>query len=313
MVKTQNRSAVFLPVIAAGLLISGMGAAPAQEASQEIVNRLNRLQNEITTLQRHVYQGRNPPVAGAPPAAAGPASMARQSVRITQVEDEIRRLTGVNETLNHRIRQLEERIDKMGADIDLRLKTLEGGGRAADAAAPSSGDAPSPPPAAPRAAGSPPVENADKGAKALGAITSSDAPAVQSATLVETPEQQYDRAHGLLMKQRDYAGAERVFSDFIARNPKHQLTPNAYYWLGRTFFVRKDFEQSVSAFATGFKNYPTSKKAPATLLNLGMSLSRLGKPREACETFTHLARHFPDAEGAVKRRMASERQTAKCR
>jgi len=309
MMKMHIRSIGAVSIFAAGMALSGAGIAVAQDSSQELVNRLNRLQNELTTLQRHVYRGERAPASVAT-ASPAPATAARLSVRITQLEDEIRRLTGVNETLTHQIRQLRERLEKAAADTDLRLKALEGGAKPAVAAGAAAGSTPAQPAPAPDSGS---VANADKGARVLGSVRESETPATKPVALTETPEQQYDRAHGLLMKTRDYAGAERVFSDFLSRHPKHALAPNAYYWLGRTYFVREDFQQSVATFATGFKTHPESKKAPATLLNLGMSLSRLGKTREACETFAHLARHFPKAEGAVKRRLATERKTAQCR
>ena len=129
----------------------------------------------------------------------------------------------------------------------------------------------------------------------------------------ESPEQQYDRAHTLIVKHRKYGEAERVVRSFIDGNPEHALASNAHYWLGRTFFVRGDFENAAFAFAEGFQKFPKSKKAPANLLNLGMALSQLGKNREACTTYTRLLRTYKNAEASIKRRVARERQRAKCR
>ena len=251
------------------------------------------------------------PVVSSPP----PSNMtARLSLRITQLEKEIQRLTGVNEEINHRLGQLQTQLDKMSTDMEFRLKTLEGGAAPAADAAGAAPDAMTPPAgtAQPLPSLPVPVANADKGAKVLGTLPQSAGAPTQSA-LAETPEQQYDRAHSLIIKQRDYAAAEKALSGFIASYPTHKLASNAYYWLGRTFFVRSDFENAVATFAEGFQKHPKSEKAPATLLNLGMSLARLGKQREACTTYAHLERNFPKAEGAVMRRLEAERQTSKCR
>lgn len=253
---------------------------------------------------------------------------ARQSLRITQLENEIRRLTGQNEELTYRLRQLQEKLDKAAGDMDLRLKALEGGEKPAAMANTASGAAtpaasnteaamtrPAPVPATQT------VPGAAKGARVLGTVRSGKAAASQTArampkppvALKETPEQKYDRAHSLIVKQRKYGEAESVLRTFIDANPKHALTPNAHYWLGRTFFVRSDFENAAFAFAEGFQKFPKSKKAPANLLNLGMALSRLGKNREACTTYTRLLRTYGDAEDSVKRRVTRERARAKCR
>jgi tol-pal system protein YbgF len=302
---------------AAAIMSTGMSAVAQNSLSQEMLNRINRLQNEITTLQRHVYQGKAPPALAPSTSSAAPASnlSARQSLRLTQLENEIRRLTGANEELTHRLGQVQTRLDKMSTDTEFRLKTLEGGSgsvASADRGTPDSGPK-TPPTEVPAGPATVPIANADKGAKVLGAVRVPGNVAPNPVAVAETPEQHYDRAHGLIIKKRDYAQAEKVLSEFIAKHPKHQLAPNAYYWLGRTFFVRKDFKRSVATFAEGFQKHSESKKAPATLLNLGMSLARLGKNREACTTFAHLQRNFPKAEGAVKRRLVAERKTSKCR
>lgn len=251
-------------------------------------------------------------------------AVVRLSVRITQLEGEIRRLTGQNEELSYRLRQLQANFDKVSGDVASRLKALEGGGKPAPSAntdtAPMASGAPKTNSAAASALQT--IPGAEKGARVLGTVRSGKAGSAQQTALAmpkppvalkETPEQKYDRAHSLIVKQRKYGEAERVLRSFIDANPKHKLTPNAHYWLGRTFFVRSDFENAAFAFAEGFQKFPKSKKAPANLLNLGMSLSRLGKNREACTTYTRLLRTYRDAEDSVKRRVTRERQRAKCR
>jgi tol-pal system protein YbgF len=251
-------------------------------------------------------------------------AVVRLSVRITQLEGEIRRLTGQNEELSYRLRQLQANFDKVSGDLALRLKALEGGGKPALSAnadtAPTESGAPKTNSAAASALQT--LPGAEKGVRVLGTVRSGKAGGAQQAALAmpkpsvalkETPEQKYDRAHSLIVKQRKYGEAERVLRSFIDENQKHKLTPNAHYWLGRTFFVRGDFENAAFAFAEGFQKFPKSKKAPANLLNLGMSLSRLGKNREACTTYTRLLRTYRDAEDSVKRRVTRERQRAKCR
>lgn len=296
--------------------------SPVQaQNSQDLINRLQRMQTELTTLQQHVYQGKLPSAARVSAAVAPNAAMARLSNRNTQLESEIRRLTGANEELNHKVSQLQTRLDKMSTDLEFRLKTLEGGNPPAgnDGQAPvaSTGAPPSSTGVTPLPKASN-LPGADRGVRPFGSKTqlppkSGGQVAAVPPAAQETPEQQYDRAHALIVKQRDFLAAERVLTDFIDANRKHRLAPNAHYWLGRTYYVRSNFEQAAISFAEGFQRYPKSKKAPATLLNLGMSLSRLGKNREACTTYSRLAKNFRKMESSVKRRLASERKRAKCR
>jgi tol-pal system protein YbgF len=251
---------------------------------------------------------------------SGPA-LARLSLRITELESEIRRLTGQNEELTHRLGQLEEALKKSTSDTALRLRALESGGSPAKAADMAARVPPGANTALTRS-GNTAVSGADKGAKVLGSLRTgpgSDIARVArvvkppSVAKVETPEQQYDRAHSLIVKQRKYGEAERVLRRFIEGNPKHALTSNAHYWLGRTYFVRADYENAAFAFAEGFEKFPESKKAPANLLNLGMSFARLGKNREACTTYTRLLQKYRNVSGSIKRRITRERRRAKCR
>jgi tol-pal system protein YbgF len=318
----SSRKAVWIKRVSmvAAVISTAVVLYPVQaQDSQDLINRLQRMQNELTTLQQHVYQGKAPSAAvkAALPTGVSPnAAMARLSNRITQLESEIRRLTGANEELNHRVSQLQTRLDKMSTDLEFRLKSLEGGPRPVAGTRQTPVAATDAPPASQGAPSN--LPGADRGVRPFGSKAplppkaGSQVAAVPPAA-TETPEQQYDRAHSLIIKQRDFVAAERVLTDFISANRKHRLAPNAHYWLGRTYYVRSNFEQAAISFAEGFQRYPKSKKAPATLLNLGMSLSRLGKNREACTTYTRLARNFRKMESSVKRRLASERKRSKCR
>lgn len=258
-------------------------------------------------------------VAQALPLTSQSSSMLpRLSQRITELENEIRRLTGQNEELTYRLGRFEETLKKSTNDTALRLNALERGGIPARTSTPtgtvSSGRAP------PTATGKAAVSGADKGARVLGTLRGgSGAAAVArivkppSVAKEETPKQQYDRAHTLIVKHRKYGEAERVLRSFIDTNPEHELTSNAHYWLGRTFFVRADYENAAFAFAEGFQKFPEATKAPDNLLNLGMSLARLGKNREACTTYTRLLGRYQNAGASLKRRVKRERQQAKCR
>lgn len=321
-------------VCALAVLLSAVSPAAAQNYEmQQLLNRMERLQQEMSTLQRHVYRGEKPPPSAVAPASAegdvaSRTLVARMSQRINELEGELRRMTGRNEELGHAVNQVKSRLDKLVADVDFRLSALERGGTGAgaDAAAPapllpqsdvapSGGGSASAPPAAPGPNTLGMLRTGPDGRPLPGASGAAAPAAQQQAALPaqETPQQQYDRAHTLIVKEQNFDEAERVLRDFIEKNPQHDLTPNAHYWLGRTYFVREDYQQAAFTFAEGVQKFPRSEKAPANLLNLGMSLARLGKEREACTAYSRLQQNFPDAEDSVKRRIPSEQARAKCR
>lgn len=141
--------------------------------------------------------------------------------------------------------------------------------------------------------------------------------AVRTATLTTpalppgTAKQQYEYAFSLL-RQREFAEAERALTAYIDIHPADPLTGNAYYWLAETFYVRGDFRQSAGYFAKGYTNFPEGNKAPDSLLKLGMTLVNLDEIDKACFTFKELTERFPDASSSIKQRATSESQRAGC-
>ena len=353
------------------LLFFAIMAAPATVAAQDsqvraLTDRVERLQREVTDLQRTVYRGEAPPPGSAAPSEG---SAAQTLVRIQQLEEQLRQITGQLEELTYRQTQLEQMVDKINADTDLRLRTLESGG-AAVAAAPGTEPAAgavsggiSPPDsgavADPNAttAGTAPTASAAGGtassstpgvrgtiseaqlsqtqsqapdraaaAAAAAAAAGGTAPAAGGAagtgsTQVAglppgelpagSPEEQYQYAWGLLRGQ-DYPGAEAALRSFIAQHPQHTLAGNAQYWLGETYYVRKDYRQAAVAFAEGYQTYPNSAKAPDNLLKLGLALAQIGEKADACEAFAQLGRQFPTAQQSLKERATRERQRLAC-
>lgn len=125
------------------------------------------------------------------------------------------------------------------------------------------------------------------------------------------PKQLYEAAYGYLLQQ-DYGAAEAAFDDFLKRYPSDQLSGNAQYWLGETYFVRSQYKAAAAAFLKGYETYRQSAKAPDSLLKLAMSLDRLGQREAACTSYRELNSQFPDAPAHVRDRAASERSRSGC-
>jgi len=305
-------------IAALGLgIVAAMSPAVAQDI-KPLLDRIDRLERDVNLLQRQVYRGTSPsgtPMAVSPPDAAGALS---NDVRIGQLEDQMRALTGQLEEIHYNIDQLKRRLDTLSGDVDQRFSALEHGAAAGAAAGASQGAAKP----APAQAGGPPAPAGSAEAAnrpgVLGTLRSDTPPAPQPqpaaapATLPSgTPQEQYNYAFGLL-RRADYPGAEQALKSFVQRYPNDPLAGNAQYWLGETYFVRKDYENAATTFAVGYQKYPKSGKAADNLLKLGMALGSLGKKTEACSAFTRLDRDFPSAPANIKDREASERQQLGC-
>ncbi len=308
--------------LAVALVAWGLGAPPSGAQTPEmrrLVEEVARLNKDIRDVQRYVYRGKVPvPGAQAAP-AGGDEAAARVEVRLSQIEDEMRGLTGTIEKVAHDIDVLASRVDKLVADVDFRLTAIERAqAEQAKLAAAPAGPATAPQASAPLAAPQqprPPAEPGTLGTLVIGAAPAEPA-APPAATLAPalppgTPKQQYDYAFSLL-RQAEYAEAARALNAFIEAHPDDTLTGNAYYWLAETYYVRSDYTRAAEYFARGYKNFPDSIKAPDNLLKLGMSLANLDKKDEACLTFSELGERFPDASPSIKQRVATEGRRTGC-
>ena len=100
------------------------------------------------------------------------------------------------------------------------------------------------------------------------------------------------------LQDGDNAGAERGFKAFLQSHPKHALAGNAQYWLGESYYARRDYQNAMTAFAEGYKTYKASPKGPDNLLKLGITLAVLGRKADACAGLRQVqpglsARHRP--------------------
>ncbi|MCP4327776.1 MAG: tol-pal system protein YbgF [Alphaproteobacteria bacterium] len=257
-----------------------------------------------------------------------PAAAAQFEIRLQQLEQEVRALTGMIEELSFNVRRLEGQFERNQADLEMRLQPGTGGSSNENLAADAALPAPTARAVIPEPSAAPPQIVTPQGVT-LGAApnnpanstTVTAAPTLTvtppasggSATVLPqgAPAEDYNNAYALL-QQADYGGAERAFGSFLATYPSDPLAGNAQYWLAETFYVRENYHQAAVQFAEGYKNYPTGPKAAANLLKLGMSLGRLGKNREACASLDELDRRFPDAPGNVQQYARTERQRLGC-
>jgi tol-pal system protein YbgF len=124
-------------------------------------------------------------------------------------------------------------------------------------------------------------------------------------------EQLYHDAFKLL-QDGDYAGAERAFKTFVQRNPQHALAGNAQYWLGETYYARRDYQNAMVAFAEGYKVYKTQPQGPGQSPEARHHARRAQQEAEACAVFARFNQDYPRATDLQKRRIDQERQKNGC-
>lgn len=318
--------AVFVLALAAGL--SFQHSAYAQSDTRGLVDRLDRLERDLNTLQSQVYRSGGPTVITSPSAGGGSRASGGSlngdaysmlDDRISTLENQLRDLTGQVEKANFAASQVSAKLDRMQADNDFRFKDLEskigeGVGGAAPAAAQSSGgarqSAAGEPPST-QGPGSPPGFLGKPSSPALQANAGAPAPSQPPALVGKTSQEQFDYAFGLL-RNSDNAGAARAFQAFVAQHPQDPLAGNAMYWLAQISYAQGQYDQAAVTFLDAYRKYPKSAKAGESLLKVGLSMSNLGKKKEACAALSRFSSEFPDAADNLRRLAASEKQKLGC-
>ncbi len=298
----------------AGIVLGVMGyglvaALPARADLPSMRGEVARLRTELEAIQNGVQLVQ----------AADPGRLARFEVRLGQLEEELRRLTGRIEQLEFGQSSTEARVDRLIQDLDQRLHPLEQASGALAGSTPE-GATTAPDPSIAAAVAPPRQRQPSEGA--LGSVPQSavlDLPKPDPSTIAPPPEikklsaqQQYDSAIRLL-RAGDYLGAQRGLELFLDMNADDTLAPNAAYWLGESHYVRQDYASAAAAFARNYRTYgKDAAKAVDNLLKLGMSLHSLGESDKACLSYAELAKEFPDAPAHIRQALARERDRAEC-
>lgn len=108
----------------------------------------------------------------------------------------------------------------------------------------------------------------------------------------------YARALRILLREDRYLEARRKFEGFIAGFPESRLLPNAYYWLGETYYVRQEYRHSIRIFRQGAERFPEHPKAPGCLLKIGLAYKSLDQASQAAKYFRMVTRKYPKSRSA---------------
>lgn len=296
-------------VVPIGIVVCS--ASASAQSTNDIVNRINRLENDIQTLNRAFYRGEMPPQQGGPFAAPSMGgqnpSAASIEIRLQQMEEELRGLTGRVEEQGYTINQIKMQVEA----LDGRVNAVQKPETAPPAYAyhPSSGNGnlqyvdPSGTTNAPFMDANIPAQPQN--------VSPAQQAVFNEAPDISDPAALYEYAFGEL-KSGQYDKAEASFSMFLENYPEHSLAPNATYWLGETFYVRNRYDEAAKQFAQSYAKYPDSSKSADNLLKLALSLGGLNKTQDACVALGQLKTQYPNGPANVLRRAEQESVNLGC-
>lgn len=198
------------------------------------------------------------------------------------MQDEVRRLHGVVEELNHRMDRLEQEQRERYIELDQRLQELRDG--AGDPGNAGAGTPDAPP--------NVPVPRTEREAYNVAIEL------VNAARPLPESEQ-----------RPQYRRALALFQDIVNSYPNGEFTANAFYWRGELHLALKEYEDAREAFAQVDLLYDDHPKVPDALYKLGEVYNMLGDTERAREYLTRVINDHPasTAAGLARRYLAELR------
>lgn len=223
--------------------------------------------------------------------------------RVDQLQSDIQRLNGDNESLRHEIEQMQDRQRQLYLDLDQRLEEqkLVGSNSAltSETSAPDLSDV------------TPSDEQTQTGTTESTA-TEQTTESVESTNVANAPvavengEAAYQAALQTL-RSGNYEEAVKALTSFPQQYPQSSYLPNAYYWQGEANYVLRQFDEAIKNFQKVITSYPGSSKVADATLKLGFSQYEKGAVEQAKATLNSVMTEFPNTSAARLAKVRLER------
>jgi len=273
-----------------------------------VETRVDRLEKEMRAVQRKVFPAgvpvqpdivTQPTVTEAVPSSTPVSDL---MARVTSLEGQLASITGQVEQNSYKLRQLEERIDRMKAEM-------------APAAAPALSA--TQPPASSSPAGSSSSAAKPAPAKPAAATGTSEArkAAVAAIELPDTGNAANDAyTYGYrLWEAKFYPEAQAQLKTTVEKYGATSVGSRAHNLLGRAYLDDGKPALASVAFYENYQKRPTGDRAAQSLTYLGEALIQLKKPADACKVYKELEDSYGSSLTSDLRSMMEKgRVRAKC-
>jgi tol-pal system protein YbgF len=104
-----------------------------------------------------------------------------------------------------------------------------------------------------------------------------------------------------------YPDAIAAFEAFLKTYPTSPLAPSAQYWIGNSYFAKRDYKSALAAQQKVLSGWPDNPKAADAMLNIASSQEALGDRRGAQKTLGDLIQKYPASTAAASAKQRLER------
>jgi tol-pal system protein YbgF len=222
-------------------------------------------------------------------------------IQVQQLQTQIAQLQGTIEEQNFQINELKERQKVLYVDMDSRLAELEKSGLAQNTtqnnelvvdSSVSDNNQNNTIELGKPVIQAPVIRESVDAQLSTNTLNQADLSA-QTVAVNPAVEQAYQTAFAQLKAGR-FNESARLFEDFIQQHPSHELTDNAYYWLGESYYVTRNYPLALSAFQSLAEQFPLSSKLADSLLKIGYTYHELEDFQQAQQALNKVVNSFPN-------------------
>jgi tol-pal system protein YbgF len=193
----------------------------------------------------------------------------------------------LTDTMTADLRVLREKIDESNVRLGSLSEEVDAI-RLAQAAAPA---AAVPAPADPGAAAAQP------------AAPPATPPAPRPGGFGASPSQAFETARSDYY-MGNWSLAIQGFQSFLKTFPKSDLTDDAQYYIGETYYMSGSFKDALAAYDAVIERYPASNTLPDAYFKRGMAQKALGQFPQAKESFAFVIKTYPSSDAAFLAKQA---------
>ena len=213
--------------------------------------------------------------------------------KVDQLQSEVQRLNGENESLRHELKAMEKRQRELYLDLDQRLQTQP----VVLAPAPIST---MPEPTIEQSLAVDPAQQASTESTTTPEQVTTVDDSITTETVpeaIDNGEVAYQSALQTL-RSGQYEQAIVALEAFPEQYPQSSYIASTYYWQGEANYVLRHFDLAIAAFQVVIEQYPDSSKVADAMLKQGFSQYELGQIDLAKTTLLTVMQQYPDTSSA---------------
>jgi len=266
-----------------GLLLFGC----ASTRDVQVLDRgLDGLQSQINSLQKENKSTKN---EVSDLRAENQKLKADLSLRLENLQSEVRTLSTRGEEYQDLAKRPSKEMDRFKEEMEGRLKTIEEKRRTQDEKLKE-------------------IEDRLKALDGKIAASTSRPDSERSPSTRETLSELKGVSTGMgdlykdayeTFHRGDLEGARRKFEAFLKQYSNTELSDNAQFWIGETYYLKKDFERAILEYEKAIVKYPEGDKIPAALFKQAFAFLELGDKTNARNLFKRLIEKYPQSDQAA--------------